>query len=51
MFALEVLLFEVTPIACDYAGYKPEQVAPMFKCALHNVTLPQQFKDVGHVPI
>lgn len=45
------LLFEVTPIACNCAGYQPEHVAPMFKSAPHNVTLPQVFKDVGHSPI
>ena len=38
------LLFEVTPIACDRTGYKPEQVAPMFESASFNVTLPQVFK-------
>jgi len=37
-------LFEVTPIACDRTGYKPEQVAPMFESASFNVTLPQAFK-------
>jgi len=35
------LLFEVTPIACGSAGYRPEEVAPIFESASHNVTLPQ----------
>jgi hypothetical protein len=43
-------LFEVTPIACDYPGYNPERIAPLFNCVPHNVTLPQVFKDVVHAP-
>lgn len=39
------LRFLVTPIGCGIAGYKPEQVAPLFKKAilLQNVTLPKSF--------
>lgn len=39
------LKFLVTPIGCGIAGYKPEQVAPLFRKAilLQNVTLPKSF--------
>lgn len=39
------LRFLVTPIGCGIAGYKPEQVAPLFRKAilLQNVTLPKSF--------
>ena len=41
-------IFNVTPIGCGLAGYKPEQIAPMFKDALSlpNVKLPKEFLDV-----
>lgn len=42
------LLFEVTPIACERAGYKPEHIAPLFRYVPHNVTLPQAFKGSGY---
>lgn len=32
-------LFEVTPIGCGLAGYKPEQIAPMFLSVYHNPTI------------
>ena len=35
------LLFEVTPIACGRAGYRPRDVATLFDAASHNVTLPR----------
>lgn len=35
--------FELTPIGCGYAGYKPEQIAPMFSAAPSNVFLPEAF--------
>lgn len=35
--------YELTPIGCGLAGYKPEQIAPMFKNASPNVELPQLF--------
>jgi hypothetical protein len=39
------LKFLVTKIGCGLAGFKPEQIAPMFKKALtlENVYLPQDF--------
>ncbi|MCB1443538.1 MAG: hypothetical protein KDJ72_11015 [Methyloceanibacter sp.] len=40
------LLFDVTPIGCDNAGYGPEDIAPMFAGAPHNVTLPRVFADI-----
>lgn len=39
-------LFDVAPIGCGLAGYSPEDIAPMFAAAPHNVTLPQAFKRV-----
>jgi|GEM_PF-1410731 len=35
--------FQLTPIGCGLAGYKPEQIAPMFKDAPPNVILPAEF--------
>ncbi|HRV18842.1 MAG TPA: hypothetical protein P5317_12635 [Myxococcota bacterium] len=35
--------FHVVEIGCGLAGYTPEQIAPMFKCAPENVNLPQSF--------
>ena len=39
------LTFLVTPIACGIAGFKPSQIAPLFKEAfpLSNVILPETF--------
>lgn len=37
------LTFQLTPIGCGLAGYKPEQIAPMFRDAPSNVTLPAEF--------
>ena len=39
------LTFLVTPIGCSIAGYRPEQIAPMFADAapLSNVFLPMSF--------
>lgn len=36
--------FQLTPIGCGLAGYKPEQIAPMFRDAPPNVILPDEFK-------
>lgn len=36
-------MFALTPIGCGLAGYKPEQIAPMFLYAPHNVILPTEF--------
>lgn len=40
--------FEVTPIGCGYAGYKPEQIAPMFYPLFNNfnIKLPNEFTDI-----
>ncbi len=35
--------FMVTPIGCGLAGYKPHQIAPFFRDAPPNCTLPPQF--------
>lgn len=40
------LTFEVTPIGCGLAGYKPEQIAPMFKGATPNINLPEVFRSL-----
>jgi hypothetical protein len=37
------LTFEVTAIGCGLAGYKPEQIAPMFNDAPSNCILPDAF--------
>ena len=37
------LTFEVTPIGCGLAGYKPDQIAPMFRGAPKNCILPDAF--------
>ena len=36
-------LFQLTPIGCGLAGYKPEQIAPMFADAPDNVIIPPEF--------
>ena len=40
------LNFELTPIGCGLAGYRPDQIAPMFREAPSNVRLPDEFKSV-----
>lgn len=40
------LKFRLTPIGCGLAGYKPEQIAPMFRNAPSNVILPPEFLAV-----
>jgi hypothetical protein len=37
------LTFKVVAIGCGLAGYKPEQIAPMFDSAPSNVILPLEF--------
>lgn len=37
-------IFNVVAIGCGLAGYRPEQIAPMFKHAPDNVRLPDEFK-------
>jgi hypothetical protein len=39
-------LFDVAPIGCRLAGYSPEDIAPMFVGAPHNVTLPTAFDRI-----
>lgn len=38
--------FELTPIGCGLAGYRPDQIAPMFANASANVLLPDVFSAV-----
>jgi hypothetical protein len=40
--------FLVTPIGCGIAGYKPEEIAPMFSpcLKLKNISLPKSFWEV-----
>ena len=38
--------FELTPIGCGLAGYRPDQIAPMFADAPANVILPDVFRAV-----
>jgi hypothetical protein len=40
---LPELQFQVTRIGCGLAGYKPEQIAPMFSNSPPNVELPPEF--------
>lgn len=35
--------FQVTPIGCGLAGFKPKQIAPMFDYAPENCELPVEF--------
>lgn len=41
-----LLEFEVTPIGCGLAGYKPEQIAPTFKGAPDNCFLPEGWRAI-----
>lgn len=38
------LTFRLTPIGCGLAGYKPEQIGPMFDGAPSNIIIPDEFK-------
>lgn len=40
------LTFKLTAIGCGLAGYKPWQIAPMFKDAPENVIMPEEFRRV-----
>jgi hypothetical protein len=40
------LNFLVTEIGCGLAGYKPEDIAPLFKSSSENVFLPKRFVDI-----
>jgi hypothetical protein len=39
------LTFRLTPIGCGLAGYKPVQIAPMFRDAPANVIIPDEFAN------
>jgi hypothetical protein len=39
--------FQVTAIGCGLAGYRPDQIAPMFADAPANCVLPDEFKGLG----
>lgn len=39
------LTYEVTPIGCGLAGYRPEQIAPMFAAAQPHVHMPPEFHE------
>lgn len=41
------LTFHVTAIGCGLAGYRPEQIAPMFALVTNNVHLPDVFIAPG----
>lgn len=40
------MIFNVTAIGCGLAGYKPYDIAPMFKDHTENVRLPKEFQEV-----
>lgn len=40
------LIFNVTPIGCGLAGYKPNQIASMFMYHPENVILPPEFEEI-----
>ena len=40
------ITFELTPIGCGLAGYRPDQIAPMFAGAAVNIILPEAFRGV-----
>lgn len=40
------LEFQLTPIGCGLAGYKPRVIAPLFKNSPPNVHLPEEFKEI-----
>lgn len=38
------LVFNITPIGCGWAGYTPQEIAPMFRNHPPNCNLPMEFK-------
>lgn len=44
-YAGPLLTFNVVAIGCGLAGYRPDQIAPMFKDAPKNVNLPKEFLE------
>lgn len=41
--------FQLTPIGCGLAGYRHEQIAPMFRDAPENVMMPKEFAEIRNV--
>lgn len=41
------LTFNVVAIGCGLAGYKPKQIAPLFKDAPLNCNLPKEFNSIN----
>jgi hypothetical protein len=39
------MTFQLTPIGCGLAGYKPHQIGPMFKGVSWNVMVPPEFEE------
>lgn len=39
------MTFQLTPIGCGLAGYKPHQIGPLFKNCPKNVIIPQEFME------
>ncbi len=39
-------VFNVTRIGCGLAGYKDEEIAPLFKDCPPNINLPESFKQI-----
>lgn len=37
------LTFQLTPVGCGLAGYKPDQIAPLFRDSPENIILPPEF--------
>lgn len=37
-------IFQVTPIGCGLAGFKPEEIKPFFNNITNNIILPNEFK-------
>lgn len=42
-------IFRVVPIGCGRAGFKPVEIAPMFRKRPKNVKLPEEFLEVLRV--
>jgi hypothetical protein len=45
-FSHPEMTFQVTAIGCGLAGYKPQQIAPLFAGAPANCVLPEEFSLV-----
>lgn len=43
--------FIVSPIGCGLAGFKPEEIAPMFDHISSNVILPKEFTEIYYYTI